>query len=74
MRFRAIVGSRSGHCCFDWSVIDTTQPVRFGPDYYRDHKTGEVQYEAVCECFHEAHAKMIADALNVTFSRKAAAE
>jgi hypothetical protein len=67
MRFKVTEGSRSGHCCFNWSVVDTTKPAMFGPDYYRDSGTGAVQYEATCECFHEAHAKMIADALNLAF-------
>jgi hypothetical protein len=65
--FKIITGSRSGHCCFNWSVVDTTQPTMFGPHYYRDRQTGEMQYEAVCECYHEDDAKMIVDALNVAF-------
>jgi hypothetical protein len=69
MRFQVVPGSRSGHCCFDFSVVDTTHPTMFGPDYYRDRETGEVQYDAMCECFQEAHAKMIADALNLAFGK-----
>lgn len=64
-RFRVIEGSRSGHCCFDWSVVDTHEPTMFGPDHYRDQRTGEVQYKMICECFQKEHADTIANALNV---------
>lgn len=58
MRYKIIKGSQSAHCCFDWTIVDTTRPVIIGGKQY------EGQFEAVCECFQEEDAKLIAKALN----------
>lgn len=49
-RYVVAPGSRSAHCCFDYTVVDTedTTPYALG----------------VCECFDEASARLIAEALN----------
>jgi hypothetical protein len=58
MRYIVVDGSQSAHCCFDATVVDTTQPVMIGGEHYKN------QYESVCECFDAEDAKRIADALN----------
>ncbi len=57
-RYKVVDGSQSGHCCFDATVVDTTQPVMIGGEHYNG------QYEAVCECFDHSNAERIAAALN----------
>lgn len=57
-RYQVIEGSQSSHCCFDYTVVDTTQPDMIGDKHYND------QYIAICECFGEEDAKAIADAMN----------
>jgi len=57
-RYKVVDGSQSCHCCFSETVVDTTKPVMIGGKHY------ESQYEAVCECFDAADAKLICDALN----------
>ena len=57
-RYKVVDGSQSCHCCFSYTVVDTTKPVIIGGEHY------ESQYEAVCECFDAADAKAICDALN----------
>lgn len=51
-------GSNSGHCCFVYSVMDSFRKVIERADGGKDSP------EAVCECFYEKEANMIADALN----------
>ena len=52
-RFKVIEGSQSCHSWFDWTVVNTDKPNRAGDEF-----------EAVCECFEEENARMIATALN----------
>jgi hypothetical protein len=49
-------GSSSGHCCFDWTVKDMAKPWKIG--------RLDAGFETVCECFEEADARLVADALN----------
>jgi len=50
-RYKVMAGSQSAHCCFSCTIIDTSRPSGTGDD-------------SVCECFEEADAKLICDALN----------
>lgn len=58
MRYKIVEGSQSGHCCFDWTIVDTTDPVMMHGHQY------EGQFEPVCECFNEEDAQLVVDALN----------
>ena len=61
-RYKIIPGSQSGHCCFEFTVVDTDRPwfnARGEP--FTDE--GEQLYEAICECYDEADAKRVCDAL-----------
>lgn len=58
MRFKVIDGSQSCHCCFEFTVVDTSKPVMIGGKHY------EGQFEPICECFERADADLIASALN----------
>lgn len=57
-RFIVVGGSQSAHCCFDATVVDTTKPVMYGSEHYKN------QFEEVCECFDVDNANKIAAALN----------
>ena len=62
-RYEVRKGSQSGHCCFEATVVDTSQPEMIGGKQYAD-KNGP-QFVAVCECYYMHEAEMIAAALNV---------
>jgi hypothetical protein len=51
-RYIIVPESQSRHCCFGYTVVDTTLP-----------KMGEL-FEPLCECWAEADAQLIVDALN----------
>lgn len=53
LRYEAIKGSQSSHCCFDATVVDKKKP-----SGYND------EFDTVCECFDFEDAQKIADALN----------
>lgn len=55
MRYKIVPGSQSAHCCFQFTVVDTMRPVPY-------HSAG--LFEPVCECFDEADANLVCDALN----------
>lgn len=58
-RFKVASDSQSGHCCFDYTVVDTNRPrLMHGKQY-------NMQFLAVCECFYEAEAEAIAAGLNL---------
>lgn len=61
-RYRIIQKSKSGHCCFQVTVVDTTRPEMVGGKQFE--YDGELQYESVCECFDAQDAYWIAAALN----------
>jgi hypothetical protein len=63
-RYKVVEGSQSCHCCFAHTVVDTTKPSMIGDTQYVVQ--GEPQWEAVCECFEEAEAKLVCEALNVS--------
>lgn len=56
MRYQVVEGSQSGHCCFEFTVVDTSSK----RGLYRE----DDQHEAVCECWEEEIAQKIAAALN----------
>ena len=58
-RFEVREGSQSCHCCFDYTVVDTTKP-----EDYEDH------CHTMCECFDKEEAEQIAAALNVFNTNK----
>lgn len=60
-RYEVHSGSESGHCCFDFTVIDTRESHPSG-------RTGE--YAAVCETFEREEADLIAKALNEQAERE----
>lgn len=62
-RYKVVNYSQSAHCCFDATVVDTTKPMILGGEHYRNPH-GDLQYEAVCECFEKEDAEAIAKALN----------
>ena len=55
-RYIVVKESLSGHCCFGYTVVDTTYPV---------DKDGQYDIESgLCECFDEESANIICHALN----------
>lgn len=54
-RYKVIEGSETGHCCFEYTVIDTTKERGVLDDEDDD---------LVCECFEKEHADKICNALN----------
>lgn len=60
MRYMISMGSNSGHCCFEATVVYTSRIQRMGRDGC------DPTYDTVCECFSEDDAIMICDALNAT--------
>jgi hypothetical protein len=65
-RYKVVDGSQSGHCCFDVTIVDTTIPKIIAGEHWRNSDTGELEYQAVCECFEEKDAEVICAALNKT--------
>jgi len=60
MRYKAIEGSQSSHCCFTATVIDATKRVMAADGRELDW------FESVCECWSIDDAERIASALNAT--------
>ena len=52
-RYASIPGSRSCHCCFEFTVVDTSTA--------KEDRPGDT----ICECFDEASADKVAAALNL---------
>ena len=48
-RYKVLVGSQSGHCCFDYTVVDTLKP---HPVY-----ASQGLFDAICETFSEEELK-----------------
>lgn len=61
-RYIIMEGSISAHCCFEFSVLDTTKPEIIGGKHFEGLKGKH--YEAVCECFDEKSAILICNSLN----------
>lgn len=58
MRYKIVEGSQSAHCCFEYTIVDTTRPFMVADKQYKG------QFEPVCECLWEDDAKLICNALN----------
>lgn len=58
-RYTVVEGSQSAHCCFAFTVVDTTKPVMVNGAQYKG------QFEALCECWERSEADQIARALNI---------
>ena len=54
MRYEIREDSQSGHCCFQFTVVDTSRP----------HQFNDGQFEAMCETFELPEANKICEALN----------
>ena len=63
MRYQIFNGSKSAHCCFYATVVDTTKPEIIGGQHYKG-SDGQLHYETLCECFSMEDAQLICDALN----------
>jgi hypothetical protein len=55
MRYKVVEGSQSYHCCFEYTVVDTSNITILDKDG-----------SPVCETFELWQAEMIADALNIS--------
>lgn len=64
MRYAIVDGSQSVHCCFDYTVVDTTKPCIVGGEHYKG------RFESICECFDEEQAQLVCDALNAHEARR----
>jgi len=62
-RYKVLVGSQSGHCCFDYTVVDTLKP---HPVY-----ASQGLFGAICETFSEEEAHAVARALNAATTNQA---
>lgn len=61
-RYIIYEGSKSAHCCFEATVMDSTKPEFVGEKQYEDE--GGKHYETICECFNVEDAELICKALN----------
>jgi hypothetical protein len=64
MRYKIIEESTSGHCCFDYTVVDTSKPLILVDDAVWAQGNCETLYETVCECFEKNFAEIVCSALN----------
>ena len=62
-RYKVVEGSHSAHCCFQWTVVDTSRPEMTGDGEQYVGRNGP-EYEAVCECVTWEDADNICTALN----------
>lgn len=62
-RYTFCYGSNSNHCCFEATVVDTTNP-KINPEGEVITCDGKIQYETTCECFDIKDAELICKALN----------
>ena len=60
MKYAVVEGSQSAHCCFEWTVVDTSQPLGSSASYEGD------RFMPVCECWEKDDAILIAASLNAT--------
>ena len=62
MRYKIVEGSESGHCCFYYTVVDTSATAH-------EHTK---KFKSVAECFDDEDAKAVCKALNLMHSGIAA--
>ena len=61
-RYKIIEGSQTGHCCFEYTVVDTLSIKS------RGETEADIRYAEVCECFDRPSAVLICNALNASVS------
>ena len=61
MKYKIVEGSQSLHCCFDYTIVDTTKPLLIGGEPYKD------ECKSVCETFDKESAELICNALNKVY-------
>jgi hypothetical protein len=64
-RFVVLKESQSGHCCFDYTVVDTDRP-----DLTFATVLPQPRYEALCETFDREQADAIAAAMNTAVEKQ----
>lgn len=57
-RYAIMATSKSAHCCFDFTVVDTAQSEGYTCDRFGHH------YSTICECFDQESAENVCRALN----------
>lgn len=73
-RYQIRQGSQSCHCCFDYTVVDTSKPDMVAGKQWMGSDGKTPQFESVCECFEEADAVAICEALNLREKSRAEAQ
>lgn len=63
MKYKIVEGSQSCHCCFKYTIVDTTKPDIIG-DTQWVNDDGSLSWTQICECFHKEDAETICNALN----------
>lgn len=57
-QYKVINKSESGHCCFEYTVVDTSKPYMVNGQHLNS------KFEPMCECFEEEQAELICKVLN----------
>lgn len=67
-RFKIMKGSATGHCCFEYSIVDSNEVISINEEleHEDDYKFKET-YNPICECLSRYHAIKIANALNYLY-------
>jgi hypothetical protein len=60
-RYIIVEGSSSGHCCFQYTIVDTLEGKESYGDYWK---------KSLCETFERAEAEIICVALNKHSQKK----
>ena len=64
-RYIILNSSKSAHCCFTHTVMDSTKPDMIG-DSDEQHEGPEGKhFETVCECFSREDAELVCSAMNL---------
>lgn len=64
-RYKVIEESLSGHCCFDFTIIDSSRK-----EVMNDGSITDDDFR-MCECFERAEADLICNALNAMEGKQA---
>lgn len=62
-RYIIMESSKSAHCCFEATVMDSTKPEMIHGKHYEGVEGKH--YETICECFNIKEAQLVCDALNL---------
>ena len=63
-RFKLVEKSASGHCCFEYSILDKENPQTRVDGSAIVDEDGEPYYHIVCETYDKVYAEMILSVLN----------